>query len=413
MKLTKFILIFVIFILSINLVLALGVSPAQTTFEKDISNKGSGVYTDSFKVLPSSDSPTYLTFTVEGPLAGLISFKENPILTQGKQEITFVLTYNGELKKPGIHKSKIIVNEEKVGAGTVGAKASVHHDLNFFIPYPDKYIESDLLLFMDNEYLIKITTVLDNKGSELVDDLDNTVEIYRGPKKILTVYKGGQGVGEHDVVIGDMIGSSDAKIIALKKKVFEINPGDVVENQLAIKRLLLTNGVYKVKSTVTYDGETEEHFDKFQIGTESIQIYLPDNQVIFNQTNKLELKVGSNWNAQLNDVYLTGKVFDKDGVLIDELVKSASFNVAPYENKTVNLYWDASEHPLGNYTLSVIAHFGDKEFNDDFGLRLIPEEQVIRSKPMITNLHLLLIFIVLLILISMIVIVILKKRGYK
>ncbi|MBT7902573.1 hypothetical protein HN587_01835 [Candidatus Woesearchaeota archaeon] len=402
--------LFLIIILS-GFVCALGVTPAKTNFYQ-----GQKPYVGEFKVIPSSDKSVIVSFSVDDELGEYVTLFETEKLIDGPTKFKFELSDPQNLKTPGNHLAKIRITEKSEGEGMTSVNPSIHHTVNFFVPYPSKYLETDLLVFNDHPHLVKFTTVMENKGSEPITHVQNFVDVVSYKHKVASLYKANLINGNFDVVVGySIVSTSEPKILSTGKKEFEILPGEKFENQLSLKKVLMSDGEYQAVSYVIFNDEEVELVDEFRLGEENILIVPQTRTVGANDTSKISILLSSNWNVPLNDVYLSGKMFKGDS-LLDELVESSRFEVLP--NKTVGskLYWDTKGYDLGEYTLNVVAHYGEKTFEKSIPILVVPKDQVVevedREPTSFSGLIMFQILLVIIILITTLVIVLMKRKGF-
>ena len=390
----KSIVFVLMFMVLVKLALGLGAMPAQTSFY------GDGEHSGKFFVIPSSSMPTKISTNVQGDL-DIDIIGETVII--GQKELNFTLTGPFE---PGEHKAKIIISEEPLGTGTVVGKASVHHTVNLFMPYPEEYLETGLLIIDENPYLLKFTTIMNNRGALRISDIENEIDIYDNEDKIATLYKAALLSGDYDIVLGYGIqGTTEKKLLGLPRRLFSIEPGDSYENQLIVKKFLFEPGEYELSSMVRFSEEVLEETGMFRIGDESISFYLETETAMVNRINRFILVLNSNWNKELEDVNISAEIF-RNNSLIASLDKQI-VDIDPEENTTVRLHWDVEELELGSYELRTKAYYKDQTFEDEFMIELMPEKA--RVPPIVyVMIALIVIAIALMIMLKK-----LKKKGKK
>ncbi len=352
-------------IVSIDLALALGASPANTKFHLKAEQK---YYHNSFTVSTSSNL-TKVTFRVEGELKDYIQLTLEEIMT-GSKELNFTLTVPKKLK-PGSHQAKIIISEEGAGIGTVTITPSIHHSVILFVPYGEKYIETELQVIEDNPHYMMFTTIMESKGTQTVDGINQEINLYDNNKKIATIYKAALTMESYDVILGIAIqGTTKEKILGLPRKTFSIKSGTSYENQVAIRKPLFKPGEYKAESIVKYGRKTEKMTKSFRIGAEEIILYPKKALAFADRINKIDLLLGSNWNKPLKDVYVTIDVI-KDNQTSS--IESKQKDIKPNKNVSAELFWNAEGLELGEYQIKATAHYMDKTFEKDFTIRLQKE----------------------------------------
>jgi hypothetical protein len=374
---TKFItsLLFVS-LLCFTTVFALSVTPARGNFyllnQQDIDGE--------FTVFASSDGFTKITISVSGELKDLVEFENNVKTIDGQGKFQYKLLNVKSFEKPGFHTAVITINEEKVDSGTVSAKPSVSYTINLFVPYPGKYLDTKLIAYEDDPYILKFTTVVDNKGSQTVYNIENEINIYEGNEKLASLYKAEANIDEFDVIKGYKIpGTTEEKVLALPKKTFSLKPNEKVDYEVEVKKVYFEVGEYEAESFIFYAGEKKTDRKQFKIGKEKIYFNQLNSYTSVNEITGLIYNVKSNWNKDIKNIYLTGSLF-KDGSKIKDIGPSNNFEIEPNKETMVTLYLDGTSLLINNtYDLQIDAHYNDKIFSDEFVI-IAAEKEVVAEK---------------------------------
>ncbi|MFC1705065.1 hypothetical protein ACFLZ6_01910 [Nanoarchaeota archaeon] len=392
----KIIAFILMFIISLELALSLGTMPAQSNFYGNQEHSG------KFFIVPSSNLPTRITIGLEGELKDNVDTIEELIII-GQQEINFTLTGPFE---PGEQKANIVVYEEQVGSGTVTSKPSVHHSVILFVPYPEEYLETDLLIIDNSLHLLRFTTIMRNRGAVTIEDIENELNLYDNEEKLASMYKSALVNGFYDVILGYNIqGNTEPKILALPKETFTIEPGKSHENQLTIKKLLFKPGEYDAESVIKFSGKELKETGSFRIGDEEIFIFLETEKAVVDEINRIELLLGSNWNKELEDVNLTADIIKNDTIIAT--MNSEEIDIRPNRNSSVRLHWESYELELGSYELKTKAYYQDRPFEETFTIELAEKEKIEPSMVFVMT------GLAMLVVVMLVIIIILKKKHKK
>lgn len=291
------------------------------------------------KVYPSGEIAEYLTLKNE----------ENEIVlgSKGSARFDFKLKMPMSFDKPGEHSAFIFAEQippedagGMIGIIRIGNKIIIH------VPYPGKYIDS--WLSVENTRVkqdVTFSIEVNHRGSELINDIYADVHVFdEKDEKIATVRT------------NNMILQSDTTDILEGVWYADVKPGK-----------------YKVIADIYYDGETKKTNDyNFNLGSPSIKITEIINDTIVNGTvAKIPVKVKSEWNIKINDVFAELKIFDESGNEI-ETIKSETINIGPWAIHTFNLFWDTRNANVGEYKASVDIHYLEEKEHRDFSLVIEP-----------------------------------------
>ncbi len=340
----KWVFFVYLFILMINGVFAIGVTPGRTTLEYSPGEEKEV----SFSVLNNDHKQMNVVFITQGELNASILFSENNVefmpSEEGKQFVYKVKM--PENLEPGLHIGEIIALDLPKGSGGgtfVGAAVAVVSELQIYVPYPGKYVDFDFNVF-DAE-------------------LNNTATFV-----IPVVSRGKVGIGEVRAVI-DIYTPLNEKVASVETNYAPLDAG--AKTELTAKWPVSVNtGSYLAKITVFYDGESRMSERQFSIGTNLLNL----ESILVNQFNlgeiaKLQILVENNWNQELKSVYANLLVYDSSGDTMAD-VKSASEDIPALSRKELVAYWDTVGVEEGEYDGQLFIKYGQKSADRNLLLKV-------------------------------------------
>ncbi len=377
----KIFVVGILLVLTLQFVFALGVTPGRTTinYPNDLNK------TFSFKILNSENKDMQLSFDTSGDLGDYIILNEKSAeISEEKDSREFTYTLNVPMNmNPGEHKGEIIISE-KGDEEIIGAKISVKTEIVFFIPYPYKYIESDVNVIESNKnetttFLIPVI----NRGEEQIEELDAIVEIYDRDLKI------------------DEVNASLFSLESMQRR--ELNVDWMANVPL---------GMYTAKIILDYDDEKAIFTKNFKVGNISFGIFdIFAEDFELGNIVKLDVLVENQWSERLDEVYANLILYDEYGNKIADF-KSPPEDIEAFEKIRIPLYWDTANVSKGEYHGSIVIHYKDfssekKVYVDisDYGIGIEIESGgfVLNEKPGLIK-----IFLIILILASVIFIILRK-----
>ena len=334
------------FILSINLVLAIGVRPANTI----ISSEDSSNYEGKFWVVNTEAKDFIAKISLEGEISEYINLENEEINFReddDSKEISFKVNLQKTLP-PGGLSGKIVITEElpqQVSEG-LGSRIILKHKVTIEGPYPDKYIKAKLNI-RENQDEILFVSEVENLGKKDVDKLKTT--FYVNDKKQI----------EQKV---------ETEQTSLKKK----------ENKLLYGRLekdLFEKGAFSVSALTTYDGQTIELVKEMIVGKPEIEITYFDKFFMANKINQYSLDLLNQWNKKINHVF-ADITFKKDGKVIDEF-RTKSIDIEGETTQRIRDYFDAEGRDPGKDSFSIVVNFWNNYKMDqkEFEAELLDEKE--------------------------------------
>jgi hypothetical protein len=278
----------------------------------------------------SSNLNRDLEVYVKGDLAEYVELSKNKLFKEGTFTVKFELP--DTLDPPGLKRTIIGVRElvDEELAGGIGTSVAIEASVNIFVPYPGKYLESDLRAHNVN-LGEPITFELDvaSRGKEDVT-MKPRIEIY----------------SEY----GELI-----ETLYFKER--------FIESQERVELIKIMNttsyfsGDYYALSKVDYDTKTSESRTDFKIGELSIEIINYTKQILVGGLRKFEIEIVSGWNDRIDGAY--GEVVILNGSEKLTEFKTSPTDLSPWGSKIITGYLDATDIPLGVYDTDItVIYYG-------------------------------------------------------
>lgn len=312
---------FLIGILLLNHMFALGVSPGRKTLDYEEGFEGEF----TFNVLNSEEKDMRLVLSVEGDLKDYIYLEDNELDFSSNEKVKS-FDYSIILEGPlpyGRNLGRILISEvgddELVGFGGV---STVVMEVVINVPYPGKYVELDIMILEagENESVMFLMPVI-NRGEE---DLD----VVRTEISILDRFK---------EVVGS-VESESISIISMERK--ELDTSWLANVPV---------GIYYADIALIYDDEVAIYHKSFRVGDVDLSlldIFIEDFEL--GNIAVLKILVQNKWSEELTNVYAHMVLFDEADEEIAN-IKSAPYDIPPLESIRIPLYWDTIGIGFGRY----------------------------------------------------------------
>ena len=330
MKTSKYFTIFALIILFLlfifvfsSTVLSLGVTPGRTNidFSKNAEREV------SFSVVNTENKNMNVAFTVEGELLQYISISKEVVpftSEETSKDFTYKIKLPGSLE-PGLHKAEIIITELPEDINDPGmlvkATVSVATQVYVYVPYPGKYIESVLdIVNKEDSNEINFYIPLVSRGSEKINSVKGTIDIYKGEEKITTINTSEQSIspGERKELSGIWIP--------------DVSPGE-----------------YKAVVSINYDGEIKAIEKIFNVGNESLGLMgISVNNFKLGDVAKIKILVQNKLSDKIDNAFAGLTVYDSDMQKIAD-IKSENYEIPALSNKELVVYWDTENLEKGEY----------------------------------------------------------------
>lgn len=328
----------IIFMGNASLVDALGVSPGRTTLNFEPGLEKSVTFTITNNELKEFNAFVY----VEGDLKDYITFDNEVVKfneTIKSRSFKYSIRLPDRIDTPGDNWGKIVIMElpkgweGPEGETSVVATVGVIHQLKIKVPYPGKFLQTDLKIQAgaQNEEVNFFTRIF-NLGKDDVASAKATLEIF-GP--------------DNNVV--ETIETASKPVKSMTR-----------EELIATWTADVEPGSYKARTTIVYDGETSVAEKRFYIGDMNIDIIDVDvRDFRLGGIAKFDIFSESKWNQPIKGVYAQMAVDDKENKRVADF-KSASVDFESFEKKHLFAYWDTEGIQEGDYKTTLTLHYSDR-----------------------------------------------------
>ncbi len=330
--------------------------------------------------------PIRVKLTAKGDLAEYVTLKEEYIDIAG---VTYKTEFNIKLPEsipPG--RNRLVIEARDVTPQEGGGLRAVTAASKAFIiiaPYPGKYLSVDLAtknigLDEKEEFKLKLKSL----GKETIKRVNSVIEISRNNKKIGKLYL---------------------------EPVLNLEPDEEKTVKAEWDSYGHPVGEYEVNATITYDGKELKKSAKFRIGTLSIKIINYTREAYQEEINKIEVKVKSLWNVEINNVYAIIKIDNEN-------IKTPDYSIKPWQTITLKAFWNAKKTELGEHDITITVFYEDKKEELKGKIKINPKRKKVEAKvielpsktPVSTKLLITLVIALIVINISLVVFVIRKNQ---
>lgn len=355
-SIARIIILLVSVIFVVESVYALGITPGRTVvnFEQNLERDV------PFSIVNNEHKKMQVVFMVQGELNASITLigsndgnlennRDSGIIEFLPSEETKNFRYHVKLPEklePGLHTAEVIALEipKASGDGTyVGATVAVATQLYVYVPYPGKYVDSDISIF-DAESNSTATFV------------------------VSVLNRGKVGIGETRALI-DIYTSLNERVASIETDYYPLDPG--ARTELTAKwPVNVPPGNYLAKAAVFYDGETKELEKQFSIGASLLSI----ESILVNEFNlgeiaKLQILLENRWNEELKNVFANLLVYNEDSDVMAD-VKSATKDIPALSRAELIAYWDTVGVEEGEYDGKLVVNYNEKTTDKSLLLKI-------------------------------------------
>lgn len=326
MKKIKIVFMVFFLVLTLNNIVALGISPGRITITEKDANK-----TFYFNILNSEGKAMDVSFSTSGELGQYIILDTTGasfLPSESSKIFSYRLNVDKENLNPGDNKGNIVVTEISDSEVSAVSTPSVISQLVYRVPLAEKAISTDVnIIEFDGNATTFIIPVI-NEGIKNLQDVHTQVDIYSGDELV------------------DTVQSDSVSIGSLERKEFDLK---WYSN--------LDTGFYNASVSVFYDEDVETLNKQFVGGDLFIGVFdffvknfKPGSAVEFN------VLVDNRLGDVLDGVYVKLFLSDKNGKEVAD-VRSASYKVLPGTNSVIPLFLDTSNLSNGDYTGKLVVNY--------------------------------------------------------
>lgn len=284
-------------------------------------------------------SGTYLNLSILGDLAQYADISK--INNLGNFTVTLKLPT--KIEKPGSH--EILISAEEIpnstNGGTIMAVTAAKVPIIIKVPYPGKYIETELDINNVNinepiNFIISIT----NLGEQDIINAEAIIKIYNPENEII-------------------------ETLSTEKKQIKTTTTEKLFARGSINK----EGEYKAIATINYDGKITKIEKAFKVGTLLIEIISHTQKFQKNNINIFNIEIESKWNNKISDVYAE-IIINKDKKQIT-LLKTPNIDINPWGKETIITYWDTQNLIIGDYNANITLYYADKTTENIIEIQIV------------------------------------------
>jgi len=228
-------------------------------------------------------------------------------------------------------------------SGSFMITTSVHHKLNIFNPYPEKFVQIRVETEDVNENEpVQFRIVATNYGQQHIDKANAEISIY--------------GADDYQNYVSTLY-TDTMPIASMQSEEFYAN----------LRTVGLAPGFYQAKVAFHYDGLNQYEQDLFKIGTLLARVTNYTGTASAGKINPFSMNVESRWNNIINEIYAT--------VSLDSLapVTTPTTTLRAWEQKQFDTFLDLRGIAPGTYEGKITLHYDGHESSYDIELEVFGE----------------------------------------
>jgi hypothetical protein len=303
---------------------ALGISPAVTRMNFAAGEERILTYT-----IYSDNPDQKIDLYAEGDLSQYVSFSRNEMTGGGSAIVT--ISFPKQMPIPGKHRLLIGAREIVGESRFIGTSINIRAVISIYVPYPGKYIESELII-PDG-----------NVGEMIPADLKVTNR------------------GRETLVVSPEIHFFDAAGNPVNKMTF--NPKEMVsgEEKEFIEGWNTTNykpGKYSAEAIISYSGEIARINKTIKIGSLLVRVDNFTTSVYKDVINQFLIGVTSEWNDNVAEIYAEINISNST---FSTSFRTPSVDLLAWESKTIVGFFDASQLKEGSYQSKIALVYNEQK----------------------------------------------------
>lgn len=325
--------------------LAIGVTPGL----KSIDFEPALERTVDFSVVNSENKNMNVVIYVQGELNESIYLSENSFFmksSESSRQLQYTVKLPSKLS-PGSHTADIVVmqlpEKSESGQAFVGTALAVVSKVNIVVPYPGKYVESELSVNNAGQGGdATIVNIVTSRGNLDIVSVRSNIDIYN------SLYE---------------------KVATLNTEEISLSSGERAE-LVANWKAGVPPGTYKAVVTLIYDGETTKLEKQFNVGQNDLELQeVSVRDFTLGGIAKFEMLVENKWGEEIKNVYAQTEVFDNSGNVMADF-KSPTYDLPALTKKVLTSYWDTGGVSEGTYDASIYLKYGEKSSQKDLKVKV-------------------------------------------
>ncbi len=326
----KTIILFSVLLLSPNLSLAIGISPSTTSIEYYPGLEFSGI----FHVVNSGSEPVNVSLYASGELSQYVSISSQKYAFSPSKRKMF--RYNISLPKevlPGKKTIRVGAVETPPSTAGIFAVAGSEMLLQFFVPYPPRYVE--VTLDYSEE---KLTINFYSRGNE-------------------------SAVMSGNLILKDYYNKT-VRDYNIEKRFLDPEKSDSIEIPVSE----LPKGSYSAEANVFFEDGNSSAKGAFNVGYPTAEITgLSYGWTKRGERAKINVTASNLFNGKTLKVYAAT-------LILDRLEESNKVSLEPLENRTFLMDIDTSELRPGTYKVNITLNYENKKSEPkQINLLILPE----------------------------------------
>lgn len=311
----------------------------------------------------------------------------------GHHLVKALFNFSEKMKVPGKNNCGIRFNEMGgQGSSAISAIAAVGHKIIINVPYPGRYAIMDFDVQNANKgepVIFKFNVV--NMGEEVLSNIKIPIQIFNSKGNLL------------DLIFTDPV---TLKRFGNKEivKVWDTSNVDSAE--------------YLAIATLNYGGDEQIIKEQsFLIGKKSVEFLDATQNGSLGEVNPFNVMVKSWWGDEIKNVYANVQMQNASGIDAGEF-KTVSMDLKPWEETTLNAFWDSRELVEGKYFANITIFYEGGFTHAQSNFLILGEPTGLESffnvtKNIILSPITLIIIIVVLILLDVVLLINKKKKKKK
>lgn len=335
----KFALIFILSLVLIQSVYALGISPPKI----EVPYEPGAQYTFSFTIY--GESMSSVDVIKKGNLADYIIIRQ---IDSNSNSFTIDFTVP-QLQVPGLHRTYVGVQEHVPEGVGLAARVAVFATIDVRVPYPGKWL--DATLEASNVKVgeqAKFTAKLVSRGQQVISNVGGSVAILDPSNRTVAT-----------------VPLSSAQNIQPEQEFELVGQWDT------------TNALpspYTAIATINYDESSVQAQRNFNVGDILLEILKIDApNITQGEIGKINIGIKSKWNEPIENV--RGDVQIKNGGQILATMNTPTITVPAWDSKTLDVYWDTSNVATGQYDAVAKIYYANKTAEADFKIAVVEKVQ--------------------------------------